>query len=80
MSPEVFSLSQTPITAHAFSADRKGSLNLYVSTTTFDLSPDIAVSLNSNDVQLYTRKGSDWTPTETLSEVLSDIRRLFSWN
>ncbi|XP_006458019.1 hypothetical protein AGABI2DRAFT_190402 [Agaricus bisporus var. bisporus H97] len=52
MSPEVFSLSQTPITAHAFSADRK----------------DIAVSLNSNDVQLYTRKGSDWTPTETLSE------------
>lgn len=32
-------------------------------------SPEVAVSLNSNDVQLYARNGSEWAPTETLSEV-----------
>ncbi|KAF9454603.1 actin-related protein ARPC3 [Macrolepiota fuliginosa MF-IS2] len=52
MPPEVFTLAQIPITAHAFSANRK----------------ELAASLNSNDVRLYTRNGSEWTPTETLSE------------
>lgn len=50
--PEVFSLGQTPITSHAFNADRT----------------QVAVSLNSNDVQIFARQGNDWTPTETLSE------------
>jgi len=52
MAPEVFNFAQTPITCHAFSADHK----------------QIAVSLNSNDVRIFTRQGASWTPTETLSE------------
>jgi len=50
--PEVFSLAQVPLTSHAFSAQ----------------GPDVAVSLNSNDAQIYSRVGSDWKVTETLSE------------
>ncbi|KAK7030611.1 actin-related protein 2/3 complex subunit [Favolaschia claudopus] len=52
MAPEVFNFAQTPITCHAFSADHK----------------QVAVSLNSNDAQIFTRQGASWTPTETLSE------------
>ncbi|KAJ6591822.1 actin-related protein ARPC3 [Mycena vulgaris] len=52
MAPEVFNLAQTPITCHAFSADHK----------------QVAVSLNSNDAQIFTRQGSTWTSTETLAE------------
>ncbi|PPQ93223.1 hypothetical protein CVT25_015221 [Psilocybe cyanescens] len=50
--PEVFTLSQAPITSHSFSADRS----------------QIAVSLNSNDAQILTRQGSEWVPTVTLAE------------
>ncbi|KDR81723.1 hypothetical protein GALMADRAFT_59867 [Galerina marginata CBS 339.88] len=50
--PEVYTLSQTPITSHSFSADRS----------------QLAVSLNSNDAQILTRQGSEWVPTVTLSE------------
>ncbi|KIP08775.1 hypothetical protein PHLGIDRAFT_18846 [Phlebiopsis gigantea 11061_1 CR5-6] len=50
--PEVFNLGQTPITSHAFNADRSR----------------VAVSLNSNDVTIFDRQRNDWTPTETLSE------------
>ncbi|KAI0345252.1 actin-like protein ARPC3 [Trametopsis cervina] len=50
--PEVFSLAQTPITAHAFNGDRT----------------QVAVSLNSNDVQIFARQGNDWKATETLAE------------
>jgi len=52
MAPEVYNLAQTPITSHAFNADRS----------------QLAVSLNSNDVQIFTRHGPEWIPTETLSE------------
>ncbi|KAJ7623414.1 actin-related protein ARPC3 [Roridomyces roridus] len=52
MAPQVFNLAQTPITCHAFSPDHS----------------QVAVSLNSNDAQIYTRQGSSWTLTETLSE------------
>ncbi|KAF8623476.1 hypothetical protein AX15_006260 [Amanita polypyramis BW_CC] len=52
MSPQVYNLTQTPISAHAFSPDRS----------------QLAASLNSKDVQIFTRMGSDWVPTETLSE------------
>jgi actin related protein 2/3 complex subunit 1A/1B len=31
--------------------------------------PEVAVSLNTNEVQILSRSGHDWTPTETLSEV-----------
>jgi len=50
--PEVHSLSQTPITAHSFNADRS----------------QVAVSLNSNDAQIFTRQGQEWKPTDILSE------------
>ncbi|THG99961.1 hypothetical protein EW026_g2471 [Hermanssonia centrifuga] len=50
--PEVFTLGQTPITSHSFNADRS----------------EVAVSLNSNDVQIFARQGNDWKSTETLSE------------
>jgi len=50
--PEVYSLGQTPVTSHAFNADRS----------------EVAVSLNSNDVQIFSREGHDWKPSETLSE------------
>jgi len=52
MAPRVFSLAQTPITSHAFSADRN----------------QLAVSLNSNDAQIFSNNGQEWVPTETLSE------------
>ncbi|KAH9483943.1 Actin-related protein 2/3 complex subunit 1 [Psilocybe cubensis] len=50
--PEVFTLAQTPITSHSFSADRS----------------QIAVSLNSNDAQILTRQGTEWVSTVTLAE------------
>ncbi|OSD08519.1 actin-like protein ARPC3 [Trametes coccinea BRFM310] len=51
--PEAFSLSQqTPVTCHAFNADRT----------------QLAVSLNSSDVLIYAREGNDWKHIETLSE------------
>jgi len=50
--PEVFSLAQTSITSHSFNADRS----------------EVAVSLNSNDVQIFARQGQEWKQTETLSE------------
>ncbi|ETW86151.1 hypothetical protein HETIRDRAFT_407878 [Heterobasidion irregulare TC 32-1] len=50
--PEIYNITQTPITGHAFNADRS----------------QVAVSLNSNDLQIFSRSGADWTPTETLSE------------
>ena len=49
---EVHNLAQTPITSHVFSPDRQR----------------LAVSLNSNDVQMYSRNGQEWVPTDTLSE------------
>jgi len=50
--PEIYSLAQTPITAHSFSADRR----------------HLAVSLNSNDAQIYAKKGPEWVATDTLAE------------
>lgn len=52
MAPEVYNLAQTPIAAHAFNPDRT----------------QLAASLNNNDVQIFERAGSEWIPTETLSE------------
>ncbi|KAL1744351.1 WD40-repeat-containing domain protein [Schizophyllum fasciatum] len=53
MAPEVYDIAQTPITAHAFNADRS----------------QVAVSLNSNSAQILQRGGPDgWTPIEQLSE------------
>ncbi|KAJ7050570.1 actin-related protein ARPC3 [Mycena amicta] len=50
--PQIFNLAPTPITAHAFSANNS----------------ELAASFNSNDVQIFARQGSTWSPTETLSE------------
>ncbi|KZS90009.1 actin-related protein ARPC3 [Sistotremastrum niveocremeum HHB9708] len=50
--PQVFPIAQVPLTTHAFSPDRS----------------QVAVSLNNNDAQIYTRHGQEWTLTETLSE------------
>ncbi|KAF9469238.1 actin-related protein ARPC3 [Collybia nuda] len=52
MAPEIYNLAQTPITSHAFSPDRN----------------QLAVSLNTNDVQIYSRQGNEWAVAETLSE------------
>ncbi|KAH7889538.1 WD40-repeat-containing domain protein [Phlebopus sp. FC_14] len=50
--PEVYSIAQTPITCHAFNADRS----------------QVAVSLNDNNVQIYTKRGKEWQVSETLTE------------
>jgi len=50
--PEIFTLGQTSITSHSFNADRS----------------QVAVSLNSKDVTIFSRQGHDWKPSETLSE------------
>jgi len=50
--PEIYSIAQTPITCHSFNADRS----------------QVAVSLNSSDVQVLSRKGSEWVTSDTLSE------------
>lgn len=69
MPPEIHPLSQTPITSHAFSADRQGWLRPQFMSMPLIISPELAVSLNSNDVQLYSRRDQEWIPTEVLSEV-----------
>jgi len=51
-SPEVYSLAQGPVTAHAFNQNRS----------------QVAVSLNSTDVQIFSKAKNDWKATETLSE------------
>ncbi|EJU03537.1 actin-related protein 2/3 complex subunit 1 [Dacryopinax primogenitus] len=50
--PQVFSLSQGPITSHAFNADRS----------------QVCVSLNSNEAQVMSYDGKAWNTTETLTE------------
>jgi len=50
--PEVFSLSQGPVTSHAFNADRS----------------QVCVSLNSNEAQVMSFDGRDWKSSETLNE------------
>jgi len=50
--PEVYSLAQVPITSHAFNQDHS----------------QVAVSLNSKDIQIFAKKGNEWKPNETLSE------------
>jgi len=50
--PEVYNIAQTPITCHSFNADRS----------------QVAVSLNSNEAQVLSRHGSEWTKVDSLSE------------
>lgn len=50
--PEVYSIAKTPVTCHAFNADRS----------------QVAVSLNDNNVQIYEKQGKEWILSETLSE------------
>ncbi|RKP03362.1 hypothetical protein CXG81DRAFT_29299 [Caulochytrium protostelioides] len=50
--PEEFQLFASPITCHAFNADRT----------------QVAVSPNSHEVYIYARRGDGWTHTHTLSE------------
>ncbi|KAH8827369.1 WD40-repeat-containing domain protein [Flagelloscypha sp. PMI_526] len=52
MPHEQYNIAQTPITAHAFNADRS----------------NVAVSLNDNTVQILGRKGTEWTTIDTLAE------------
>lgn len=73
MAPEVYNLAQTPITSHAFSADHKRELRghciQFTGYLTQETQSDVAVSLNSNDAQIFSRQGSEWVATETLAEV-----------
>ncbi|THG94365.1 hypothetical protein EW145_g8154, partial [Phellinidium pouzarii] len=50
--PEEYTISQTPITAHSFSADRQ----------------EVCVSLNSNEAQILRKQGTEWKTVETLAE------------
>ncbi|KAG6376297.1 WD40-repeat-containing domain protein [Boletus reticuloceps] len=50
--PEVYSIAQTPITCHAFNADRS----------------QVALSLNDDKAQIYVKEGREWVATETLAE------------
>ncbi|KAG6851282.1 hypothetical protein H0H93_011718 [Arthromyces matolae] len=43
-------------------------ITLHSSMRTDQLTSGLAVSLNSNDVQIYSRQDSEWVSTETLSE------------
>lgn len=43
-------------------------LELHILTLNDDLSIELAVSLNSNDAQIFSSNGQEWVPTETLSE------------
>jgi len=52
VAPEIHTLAQVPITSHAFNADRS----------------QVAVSLNSNDAEIFSRHGNEWKSTESLSE------------
>ncbi|TFL06267.1 WD40-repeat-containing domain protein [Pterulicium gracile] len=49
---EIYTIAQAPVTCHAFNADRS----------------QVAVSLNSTDVQILTKKGKDWVATDVLKE------------
>jgi actin related protein 2/3 complex subunit 1A/1B len=74
--PEVYTIAQTPITSHAFSPDRKReSCPPALRCALPDRPAEVAVSLNSNDVAIYTKRGSEWTPTETLAEVRAAAHR-----
>lgn len=76
MAPEVYNISQTPITSHAFSADHKRESRAHsIKSTgylTQEIQSEVAVSLNSNDAQIFSRQGSEWVATETLAEVCID--------
>jgi len=50
--PEVYSIAQTPVTCHAFNADRT----------------QVAVSLNDRHLHIFERQGHEWKNIETLSE------------
>ncbi|KAF9029171.1 actin-related protein ARPC3 [Hymenopellis radicata] len=52
MPPQVFTLSQTPITAHSFNADRS----------------QVAVSCSSHEAKIFSWSGSQWTLNATLTE------------
>lgn len=75
--PEIYPLAQTQaaITSHSFNADRSGNIfsSLRCIRRGTDHETEVAVSLNSNDVQIFAREGHEWKPTETLSEVRRDI-------
>jgi len=72
--PEVYSLAQGPITAHAFNQDRSRECRFLFFCTwsrfaQVAVGPEVAVSLNSKDVQIFSKAGNDWKASETLSEV-----------
>ncbi|KIK98100.1 hypothetical protein PAXRUDRAFT_824284 [Paxillus rubicundulus Ve08.2h10] len=50
--PEVYSIAQTPVTCHAFNANRS----------------QVALSLNDNKAYIYVNQGEGWAVTETLAE------------
>jgi len=52
MAPDIFTLAQSPVTSHAFSPDHS----------------QVAVSLNTKDVQIFSKRGAEWVPTDLLSE------------
>lgn len=89
MAPQVFPLAQIPVTSHAFNADRSRKLALPLRAYNdqngrnliclSDVSIEVAVSLNSNDVTIFHRQGVEWAAGETLAEASTsrDILHIF---
>jgi len=67
--PEVYTISQVPLTAHSFSPDRSGECDMG-GRFSAHLSPSAAVALstNSNDAQIYAKDGYEWQPISTLTQ------------
>ena len=72
--PEIYGLAQVPITAHSFNRN-KSRESIFIATllrparSLQGAASDLAVSLDSNDVQIFSKAGNDWNATEVLSEV-----------
>ena len=72
--PEVYSITQGSITAHAFNQDRSRKcppffMDLRISPVRSYVWLEVAVSLNSKDAQIFSKTKGDWKAKEILSEV-----------
>ena len=72
--PEVYSITQGSITAHAFNQDRSRKfppffIDIRISPVQSYVWLEIAVSLNSKDLQLFSKTKGDWKAKVILSEV-----------
>lgn len=73
--PEIFSIAQVPITAHAFNPDHTSTpVHLMLRNRQLIITLVVALSANTSDAQIMTRVGSEWKTTSTLTEVCEHTR------